>query len=301
MYEQISSNKYKSWLMMVAFVVFIALLGFVFSKVTAWGPCIFAGSIVFAVAVSFGSYYYSDRIVLAISGARPVEHDEYPHLYNSIEGLSLAAGLPVPKMYVIDDPAPNAFATGRDPEHSAVAVTTGLLDKMNRQELEGVIGHEMSHVGNYDIRFMTIVAVLAGTVTLMSQWLLRSFWFGDDDRRDMGQLGLVFLVLAIVLAILSPIIAQLIKLAMSRRREFLADANSALLTRYPPGLISALQKLGADTRPLRHANQATAHMWITNPLLEHGGKINRLFDTHPPIAERVARLEAMSSMGAASE
>ncbi len=295
MYEQISANKWKSWLMMLIFILFITLLGFVFMRARpSWGPCIFVGSFVFAVATAFGSYYWSDRLVLSISGARPVSKAEYPHLYNSVEGLAMAGGLPVPKMYVIDDAAPNAFATGRDPEHAAIAVTTGLLQMMNRQELEGVIGHEMSHVKNYDIRFMTIVAVLAGTVTLMSQWLLRSFWFGgDDNRRDMGQLGLVFLVLAIVMAILSPIIAQLIKLAMSRRREFLADANGAMLTRYPPGLASALRKLGSDQRPLRHANQATAHMWITNPLLEHRGKLNRLFDTHPPLEERIARLEAM--------
>lgn len=280
--------------MMIVFILFISFLGFVFMMVRpSWGPCIIVGSVVFAFGTAFGSYYWSDKLVLSISGARPVEREEYPHLYNSIEGLSVAAGMPVPKMYVIQDPAPNAFATGRDPEHAAIAVTTGLLEKMNRQELEGVVGHEMSHVKNYDIRFMTIVAVLAGTVTLMSQWLLRSFWFGGDDNRDMGQLGLVFLILAIVMAILSPIIAQMIKLAMSRRREFLADANGAMLTRYPPGLASALRKLGADDRPLRHANQATAHMWITNPLMEHGGRMNRLFDTHPPLEERIARLEAM--------
>lgn len=294
MYEQISANKWKSWLMMVVFVLFISLLGYVFSRATSWGPCIFVGSLIFAIGVSFGSYYYSDRIVLAISKARPVDPQQLPYLHNTVQGLSIAAGLPMPRLYVIDDAAPNAFATGRDPEHAALAVTTGLLDKLNRQELEGVIGHEMSHIKNYDIRFMTVVAILAGTVTLMSQWLLRSFWFGgDDDRRDMGQLGVVFLVLAIVMAILSPIIAQMIKLAMSRRREYLADANGALLTRYPPGLASALRKLSADTKPLRSANQATAHMWIINPLLEHRGKLNSLFDTHPPVKDRIARLEAM--------
>lgn len=295
MYEQISANKFKSWLMMVIFVLFISFLGYVFAVARpGWGQCVFVGSILFAIATSFGSYYWSDRIVLAISKARAVEKEEYPHLYNSIEGIAMAGGIPTPKMYVIDDAAPNAFATGRDPEHSAIAVTTGLLQKMNRQELEGVIGHEMSHIKNFDIRFMTIVAVLAGTVTLMSQWLLRSFWFGDSDEgRDTGQLGLIFLVLAIVMAILSPIIAQMIKLAMSRRREYLADANGALLTRYPPGLASALKKLSADSEPLRHANQATAHMWIINPLLEHKNKLNRLFDTHPPIEERIARLEGM--------
>lgn len=293
MYEQISANKWKSWLMMVIFVLFIGLLGYVFSVATRWGPCIFVGSLIFAVATAFGSYYYSDRVVLAISKARPAVHDELPYLYNTVEGLAMAAGIPMPRLYVIDDKAPNAFATGRDPEHSAIAVTTGLLEKMNRQELEGVIAHEMSHVKDYDIRFMTIVAVLAGTVTLMSQWLLRSFWFSDNDNRDMGQLGLVFLLLAIVLAILSPIVAQMIKLAMSRRREFLADSNGALLTRYPAGLASALRKLAADPEPLRHANQATAHMWIINPLTEHKSRLNRLFDTHPPIEERIRRLEAM--------
>ncbi|RJQ50813.1 MAG: zinc metalloprotease HtpX [Actinobacteria bacterium] len=296
MYEQISSNKWKSWLTMLAFVGFISLIAYVFTRATDLGPCIFIGAVVFSIAVAFGSYYYSDRLVLAISRARPVERDEFPYLYNTIEGLSIAAGLPVPKMYVIDDPAPNAFATGRDPEHSAIAVTTGMLEKLNRQELEGVIGHEMSHIQNFDIRFMTIVAVLAGTVTLMSQWLLRSFWFGGRDRRrDAGQLGIVFLVLAIVLAILSPIVAQLIKFALSRQREYLADSSGALLTRYPPGLASALRKLSSDERPLRSANQATAHMWIVNPLLEHKNRLNRLFDTHPPIEERIARLEAMGT------
>lgn len=296
MYEQISANKWKSWLTIVVFITFISLLGYVFSRATTWGPFIFVGSIIMAIAVSFGSYYYSDRLVLAVSHARPVDPEELPYLYNTVEGLSMAAGVPVPKMYVIDDAAPNAFATGRDPKHSAIAVTTGLLDKMNRQELEGVIGHEMSHVRNYDIRFMTIVAVLAGTVTLMSQWLLRSFWFGGGRRRNNeagGELGIIFLVLAIVLAVLSPIIAQLIKLALSRRREFLADANGAMLTRYPPGLASALRKLAADREPLHSANQATAHMWIANPLMEHGGRMNKLFDTHPPIEERIKRLEAM--------
>jgi heat shock protein HtpX len=246
--------------------------------------------------MAWGSYWYSDRIVLTISRARPVDRNLEPYLVNTIEGLSIAAGLPVPKAYVIDDPAPNAFATGRDPEHAAIAVTSGLVQMMNRQELEGVIAHELSHIANRDTLIQTLAAVLAGTVTLVSEWMLRSFWWGGGRRRDSeggAQLQAIFLVIALVLAVLAPVAAMLIQMAISRKREFLADANGALLTRYPPGLASALRKIAADPNRLRSANKATEPLYIANPLKDYGGGLNALFNTHPPIEERIRRLEAM--------
>lgn len=297
MYEQITSNKRRSILLILFFVALIVLIGYVFGELTYFGyvgPIIALG---IAVAMSFGSYYYSDKVVLTMSRARPVSKEETPYLYNVIEGLSIAAGIPVPKMYVIDDPAPNAFATGRDPQHSAIVVTTGLLEKMKRVELEGVISHEMSHIKNYDIRLMTLTVVMAGMIILMSDMLIRSFFWGGRRREGGEGGGGFFIVLAlvgIVLAILAPIVAQLIKLAISRQREYLADASGAMLTRYPEGLASALEKLAADKEPLHAANKATAHLYIVNPLLEHGGRMNSLFDTHPPIEERVNRLHQMA-------
>lgn len=278
------------------FVLLVIFLGFVFGQLMDLGYSGVFLATVIAVIMSRGSYYYSDKIVLAMSRARPVKKEEFPYLYNVIEGLSLAAGLPAPKMYVIDDSAPNAFATGRDPEHSAVVVTTGLLDKLNRIELEGVIAHEMSHIQNFDIRLMTLATVMVGIVALLSDWLLRSFWWGGRRRNNDGggPVALVLLLIGLVLAILAPLAAQLIKLAISRQREFLADASGAMLTRYPEGLASALEKISSDHEPLEAANKATAHLYIVNPLLEHGGRVNRLFETHPPIAERVGRLREMA-------
>jgi heat shock protein HtpX len=247
--------------------------------------------------MSWGSYYYSDRIVLSMSQARPVTHEQEPRLWNAVEGLSIAAGLPMPKLYIIEDSAPNAFATGRDPQHAALAVTRGLLDKMNRVELEGVVAHEMSHIQNYDIRFMTLVAVLVGTIVLFADWVIRSLWWGGGRRRSRrdggGGASAILLVIGLIFLILSPIIAQLMQLALSRRREYLADASGAMLTRYPEGLASALEKIAADPEPLEVANKATAHLYIYNPLREHGGWLNSLFSTHPPIEDRVARLRAM--------
>ncbi len=249
-------------------------------------------ALLFALMMAWGSYYYSDRIVLGMSQAHPVEKKEEPYLWNTVEGLSIAAGLPAPRLYLIEDSAPNAFATGRDPQHAAIAVTRGLLEKMDRLELEGVVGHEMSHIGNYDIRFMTLVTVLVGTVVLLSDWMLRSLWYGRRrGGRSRGHPILLLVGLAFV--ILSPIIAQSMKLALSRRREFLADATGAMLTRYPEGLASALEKLAADTEPLEVANKATAHLYIINPLTEHKGWANTMFSTHPPVEERVKRLRAM--------
>lgn len=292
MYKQISSNVWKSYFLIIIFIAVIGLLGYVFAQETRF-PYILPLAVIFAVVSSIGSYYYSDRIVLAMSGARPASREENAHLVNSVEGLAIAAGIPVPKIYVIDDTAPNAFATGRNPQHAVICVTTGLMQKLNRVELEGVIGHEMSHIKDYDILFMALVAVLAGTVVLISDWLLRSLWWGGRRRDRDGGGNPAVLVIALVAAILAPIIATLIQLAVSRKREYLADAEGALLTRYPDGLASALEKIAADTEPLEAANKATAHLYIYNPLREHGGFMNSLFSTHPPIEERVRLLREM--------
>lgn len=294
MWDQISSNKWKSAALIAVFIALVALIGYVFGQATDWGYLGLVLALGVAFAMSVGSYWFSDKIVLSMSRARPVDRDLEPYLVNTVEGLSIAAGLPVPRAYVIDDPAPNAFATGRNPENAAVAVTTGLLSIMNRQELEGVLAHELAHIKNYDTLLQTLAAVLAGSVTLISEWMLRSFWWGGRDRdRDTGQLGVIIMVVAIVLALLSPVAAMLIQMAISRRREYLADASAAMLTRYPPGLASALRKIGNDQNQLRVANKATESLYIVNPLKARGGGMNSLFNTHPPLAERIALLEAM--------
>lgn len=293
MYEQIAANKRRSWLLIILFILLVVALGYLFGRLTYLGPIGVVIALVIAGAMTFTSYYYSDSIVLAISRARPVEKEEYPHLYNSVEGLAIAAGVPTPKMYVIDDSAPNAFATGRNPQHSAIAVTTGLLEKLNRLELEGVVAHEMSHIKNYDIRLSSLAVVLVGVVALLSDWMLRSFFWGGRRDREGGRTGAVLFVIGLILAIVAPLIAQLIRLAVSRRREYLADADGAMLTRYPPGLANALRKLAVDTEPLEVANKATAHLYIVNPLKEHASWVNNLFETHPPIEDRIALLDAM--------
>jgi len=291
MWEEIAKNKRESWLLFFFFILFIMGLGWVFGLV--WGIGYWGTVIAFflAIIMAFGAYYHSDKIVLAISRARPATHEEYTYLDNTVEGLAIAAGIPKPKIYVIDDPAPNAFATGRDPEHAVICVTTGLMKKLNRSELEGVLAHETSHVKNYDIRFMMLVTVMVGMVALLSDFMLRTFVWGGGRSRERGN-GLI-MAIAIVLAILAPIAALLMKLALSRRREYLADANGALLTRYPEGLASALEKLKADKQPLKVANKATAHLYIINPLREHKSFLNNLFSTHPPIDDRIKRLRAM--------
>lgn len=299
MYDQINSNKWKSLAMVVVFVLFVLGVGFVIGA--AWGgtDSWYIGlGIAFAIALimSLVSYFKSDKIALRISGARPLADGEFPRYRNTIEGLAVAAGLPTPAIYVIQSPALNAFATGRNPENSAVAVTTGLLEALNNQELEGVVAHEISHIKNYDILLQTITIVLVGTIIMLSDLFLRTFWFRDRDSGDSGQAGLILAVIGIVLAILAPIIAQMIKLAISRKREYLADANGALLTRYPPGLASALARLRDENRPLKTANKATAHLYIVQPLRPSRSEKKRsgLFDTHPPIEERIRRLEQMS-------
>ncbi|HAR35399.1 MAG TPA: zinc metalloprotease HtpX [Acidobacteria bacterium] len=299
MYEQITSNKFKSALLVLFFVAFIFLLVWLFEEITGWGKGGFILALLVSLTMAVSGYYYSDKIVLTISRARPVTREEFPYLYHTVEGLAIAAGIPTPRCYVIEDTAPNAFATGRNPRNAVICVTTGLLQKMNRLELEGVVAHEMSHIKNYDVLLQTVAVVMVGIVALLSDWLLRSFWWGGGRRRsrqgkDGGQAGAILLVVALVLAILSPLIAQLLQLAISRRREFLADASGAMLTRYPAGLASALRKIAADPEPLEVANKATAHLYIVNPLKNVGGKMNKLFSTHPPVEERIAALEKMS-------
>jgi len=297
-YEQVASNKRKSFLLVFFFLALIFVLAWLFEQMVGMGTPGLVAAVVIALAMTVGSYYASDKIVLAMSKARPVTKEEFPYLYNVVEGLTIAAGLPPPRCYVIDDTAPNAFATGRNPKNSVIVVTTGLLEKLNRVELEGVIAHEMSHIKNYDVLLQTLTVVMVGVVALLSDWMRRTFWLGGGRRRDSdrgkgGGGAAIILALALVMAILSPLIAQLIRLAISRKREFLADASGAMLTRYPPGLASALRKISADTEPLEAANKATAHLYIVNPLKDIKGSVNKLFSTHPPIEERIAALEKM--------
>jgi heat shock protein HtpX len=299
MYEQISRNKWKSAALVVFFMAFIFLLTWFFEYLTGWGKGGLALAVVVALAMAAAGYYSSDKVVLAISKARPVTREEYPYLYNVVEGLAIAAGVPTPRCYVIEDTAPNAFATGRNPQHAVICVTTGILEKLNRVELEGVVAHEMSHIKNYDIRLQTVVVVMAGVVALLSDWMLRSFFWGGGrrrggrDRGGSGGAGAVLMIVGLALTVLSPFIATIIQLAVSRKREFLADAGGAMLTRYPAGLASALRKISADTEPLEAANKATAHLYIVNPLKNVKGAVNKLFSTHPPIEERIAALEKM--------
>ncbi|MEM0360287.1 MAG: M48 family metallopeptidase [Candidatus Diapherotrites archaeon] len=288
-WEHVSSNKRDSILLFIFFFLIMVLFAYVFSILFGLGIIGFLLIGIIVAIITIAPYYYSDSIVLKISQARPATHEEHTFLDNTVEGLAIAAGIPKPKIYVIEDTAPNAFATGRDPEHAVICVTTGLMKKLNRVELEGVIAHEMSHIGNYDIRFMMYVSVMLGLIVLLSD-LMRFSWRGNGSDNKAGAL---FIVIGLVLAIFAPICAKLIQLAISRKREFLADASAAMLTRYPEGLASALEKLEKDTEPLEAANKATAHLYIVNPLKDHKGTLNNLFSTHPPIAERVKRLRSM--------
>ena len=304
MHEQIAANKRKTVLLFVAAIAFTALIGY------AIGFLFFQGGVVgvvlatvLAVALSLGSYFAGDRIVLASTGAREVTAEQEPRLHNIVEGIAIAAGVPKPRVYVVPEQAPNAFATGRNPEHSSIAVTQGLLDIMNRVELEGVIGHEMSHVLDRDILVGTVVATVVGAAVLMSEFFMRSwFWSGGrmGGRRDGGDGGgiimLVLFAVGIVLLILAPLAGQLIKLSVSRNREYLADAEGVLLTRYPPGLISALEKIRDAPHAMRSANNATAHLWLEQPSRVPGQEtstMEKLFSTHPPIEERIQRLKEM--------
>ncbi len=295
-YSQIDKNKTGSFAIIVFFTLLVLLLGYYFGKVTGWGSWGLVFALLLSVIAVFVSYYYSDSIILSLSRALTVDPQEQPYLANTVEGLSIAAGIPMPKLYLIDDPAPNAFATGRDPKHSAICCTTGLVKMLNRQELEGVIAHEMSHIKNYDILIASVTVVLVGVVAMLSDWLLRHVrWsrLGGKGRGVGGGPGLVLLLISIILALLAPLTAQLLRLAVSRKREFLADASGALLTRYPEGLASALEKISKDRNELSVANKATAHLFIVNPFFDIKGKINDLFNTHPPTEERIRILRSM--------
>ncbi len=298
LYNYSAVNKRKTWFLMTGFFIFIMLVGYVFAQVMD-EPGIVYLAVIISVVMSFISYWYSDKIVLSMSGAKEVDKNSGRELYRLVENLCIAAGLPVPKIYIIEDSAPNAFATGRDPEHAAIAVTSGILGKLEKVELEGVIAHELSHIGNRDILISTIATVLVGVVVLLADWFRHWSFFGgrknNSDNNSNNQLGIIMVVLALVFAILAPIFAQLLQLAVSRKREFAADADAALLTRYPEGLARALEKLSADREPLEAANRATAHMYIVSPFKgrEGNGQVSwfaKMFMTHPPINERIAKL-----------
>jgi heat shock protein HtpX len=300
-YEQIAANRRRTILLVLGAVVFLGLIGYVIGTIWATGPVGMAIAAGIAVVMSVGSYLAGDRIVLASARAKEVSPEEEPRLHNIVEGLAIAAGVPKPRVYIVPEQAPNAFATGRDPQHSSVAVTQGLLEMMNRVELEGVIGHELSHVMDRDILVGTVVATLVGAAVLLSEFFMRSWlWGGFRGRRgnDSGGGGLELLIFALgfVLLVIAPIAGQIIKLAVSRNREYLADAQGALLTRYPPGLIGALRKIEAAPHAMHAANNATAHLWLDQPSRipgENTSAMEKLFSTHPPIAERIRRLEEM--------
>ena len=298
MYQQITSNKRKSFLLVLFFVVFIVLLGWLLGEVSGYGYNGLWIAAVISLVMALFSYYGGDKVALVASGAKgPIQKKDNPYVYRMVENMSITAGLPLPKIYIINDPAPNAFATGRDPKHSSVAVTTGLIDMLENEELEGVIAHELSHIKNYDIRLMMLVIVLVGTVALLADWFLRFRFLGGSRGNDnnRGQLGVILVIAGIALAVLSPLIAQLIKLAISRKREFLADADGALLTRYPEGLASALEKISNYKTPLRNANNATAHLYISSPFgKKTKGFLHNLFSTHPPAKERISSLRKMA-------
>lgn len=302
-YTGIESNRFKTWLIMLLFAIFLTGVIFVFAS--AWGydfpsALSFSGiALIIAGIMNYVTYYNSDKMVMAISGAKQIKKSDNPTLFRTVENLTIASGLPMPKIYIINDTAPNAFATGRDPQHAAIAFTSGILSKLNKLELEGVAAHELSHVGNYDTRLMTVVSILVGTLALAADFFLRmTFWGrgGRDNDRGGGQAQAIFMILGLVLAILAPIAATLIQLAISRKREYLADASGALLTRNPEELATALIKISKDPEPLEAANKATAHLYICNPFKKtHKGVslFANLFNTHPPIAERVKALRAM--------
>jgi len=293
LYTEADRNVRKTWVLMLTFLVVIIGFGWAFSYIFE-SPAILYIAVAFSIVMNIGSFWYSDKLALATSGAKPAEGAEFLELNRIVENLAITSGMEKPRVFIINDPAPNAFATGRNEKHAAVAVTTGLLSVMDRSELEGVLAHELSHIKNRDTLVMTVVVVLLGFVTLLSDFFLRSMMYGrgggGGGDRD-GRLQLILIIVGFALAIFAPIVAQLIQFAVSRRREFLADASGALLTRYPEGLAGALQKIGAYTAPMRRANHATAHLFIANPF---GAKarqgLNRLFATHPPVEERVKAL-----------
>jgi heat shock protein HtpX len=306
-YDQIAANRRQSFVLALLVVVILGMLGaaigYALTGQTAGIVVVMAGAIGLGVVMSAGSYYSGDQLVLTASAAKPVDPASAPELMNVVQELSIAAGIPMPKVYIIDDTAPNAFATGRDPQHASIAVTSGLLQKLDREELQGVIGHELSHVRNYDIRYALLVGVLVGSIALLAGMFLRySFWFGGGRRgRDSGSGGgglqAIVFILAIVLAILAPIFARLVQMAVSRQREYMADASSVDLTRNPQGLERALEKIATDQEVLEAANQATQHLYFTNPIKKFEARSSNLFSTHPPILARIERLRQLTGEG----
>lgn len=303
MFDQVGANRRRSWLLLGLFGAVVFAAGWGFDALVGGGPAGLVLALLLAGGSGAAAWWGSDRVALAMSHARPADEHEYARLHNLVEGLCIASGLPKPRIYVVDDDAPNAFATGRDPKHAALAVTTGLLAKLDRIELEAVLAHELSHVKNYDILVTTLAVTMVGVVALLSDWALRFLWWGGprhrDDRRDGGSgPQAVVAVLGFALLLLTPLVARLMQAAVSRRRESLADLSGVSMTRYPPGLISALEKLRADTTVVHSASRATAHLWIESPLGQTEGEdrlawFNRLFDTHPPLEERIAALREL--------
>ena len=300
MFELIKANKRRSALLIASFVVLLSLVGAAFGLLLGAGPWGAIIALVFSGAMAFASYWKADSIALAVSRAKPADPQQYQRLHNLVEGLCIAAGLPKPKVYIVDDPAPNAFATGRNPKHAAIAVTTGLLEKMNRVELEGVIAHELSHVRNYDILVSTLAVTLVGSIALLTNFGMRMMWWNGGRVRRSGDRdgGNPLALLGLVLLIFAPFIAKAMQAAVSRRRETLADVSACQMTRYPPGLISALEKLRDDTTVTHSATTATAHLWIEQPMSGVGdegkfGRLNKMFDTHPPLEERIALLREL--------
>lgn len=297
-YELVSGNKRKSWVIIIGFITFITVAAYVMAVGFGYGLDIVGIALIVSGLISFGTYWFSDKLILAISGARPATRQEFFDYYTVTENLVMSQRMPMPKLYVIDDTAMNAFATGRNPKNAVVCATTGLLTRLNRREIEAVVAHELSHIQNYDMLLMSVVTILVGVVALLSDWMLRMTMFGGGDRRNRegGQIQLIFFVVGLVLAILSPLIAQLIKLAISRRREFLADASAVSMTKNPEGMASALETISRDREPLEAANKATAHLYFADPLKNlHGavGMFAGLFQTHPPVTERIKALRSL--------
>jgi len=293
LYTHSDENKRLTWIYITGFLVFVIGVGYVFAAAMDNSVILYV-AVIFSVLMSFGSYWWSDKIVLGMSGAKEITHDNAREIFHLVENLCITAGLPMPRIYIIEDSAPNAFATGRDPEHGVICLTTGIIQKLEKSELEGVIAHELSHIGNRDILISTVIVVLVGFVTLLADWFRHwAFWGGkDNDNNNSGQLRLLLIIIAVVLSILAPIAAMLMQLAISRKREFLADADGALLTRYPEGLARALEKISADQEPLEAANRATAHLYFANPF--KGKNVSKFFMTHPPVEERIARLRDLN-------
>lgn len=294
LYTQAESNIRKTWLYITGFLIFVILIGWVASYAFN-DQAILWIAVSYSVVSSFLSYWYSDKIVLAVSGAKPLEHNDNPEIYHLVENLCITAGLPVPKIYVLNEAQPNAFAAGRDPNHAVIALTTGIISRLDRVELEGVIAHEMSHIGNRDALLQTAVVVLVGVISVIVDLFFRLSFFGGVRRDRDREGGGLMMILAIVLLVLAPLVATLIRLAISRKREFLADASGALLTRYPEGLAKALEKISSDQNPLRAANNSTAHLFIASPFKGRQAKnwLSTLFMTHPPVEERVRALRNM--------